>query len=438
MSALIKAYLLLLLFFFYTFIGISGDRDTSATENQKVLSNELSDYKSFEEAEGIIESFMRKWGLTGASVAISRDDQLIYTKGFGYADKEEKIKATPIHSFRIASISKLVTAIAVMKLVEADSFSVDDKVFGKNGILDLPQYGDYTDSRINDITVRHLLIHEGGWHQKYGDHMFMPHYIARYMGEKLPVSKETIIKFGLKKGLHFTPGQAISYSNLGYCILGEIVEKVSGMKYEDYVQKEILHPLHIYGMHITSNRFADKKPHEVKFYDAPGSRTRLSIYNSSVYAPKSYEGTDFETLGAAGGWSASAAELMKLLTVVDGHAIVADILSCSAIDSMTYLENPNKYGFGWVHSDNLGNWWRTGTLSGTSAFMMRRCDGVSFAFITNTSTWRGSKFAYDIKEMMLEAIDNVGWWPDVDLFPFLMNSEDSFVIDKGVEEESSN
>lgn len=403
--------------------------DTTSVQKVQGLSNELSNYTSFEQADHIIEKFLRKWSLTGASVAIVKDDRLIYAKGLGYADKEKKILATPTHSFRVASISKLITAIAIMKLAEDGSISIDDHVFGKTGILNTAPYTGYTDKRFNDITVRHLLIHEGGWHSKYGDQMFMPHYIARFMGEKLPISDETIIRFALKKGLHYTPGSASSYSNLGYCILGKIIEKVSGMPYSEYVQRQILEPLNIYGMHITSNRFANKKPHEVKFYDAPGAPTRLSVYSSSVYAPRTYEGTDFEALGAAGGWSASAAQLMRLLTAVDGHAIIEDILSCNSIDTMTYLENPDKFGFGWMHSDNMGNWWRTGTLSGTSAFMMRRCDGISFAFVTNTSTNRGAKFAYDIKEMMTEAIDSINWWPNEDLFPYLENSEISFIQD---------
>lgn len=402
--------------------------DTAASShpefiNPVAFTNALSDYKSFDKAEAIINGFLRKWGLAGATVAVVRHDQLVYAKGFGYADKEKNVKAGPANTFRVASVSKLVTAIAIMKLVEEGKLNVDDKVFGTGAILDIPAYKDFTDKRYKDITVRHLLIHEGGWHSKYGDQMFMPHYIARYMNAKLPISEETIIRFALKKGLHFAPGTAISYSNLGYCILGKVIEQLSGMPYEQYVSTAVLEPLGIYSMHITSNKFAQKKVREVKHYDAPGSKTRLSIYNSTTYAPKTYEGTDFETLGAAGGWSASASDLMRLLAAVDGRSAVEDVLTCSSIDTMTFLPNPDKFGFGWVHCDTLGNWWRTGTLSGTSAFMMHRADGISFAFVTNTSTWRGSKFAYDIKEMMLQALDTVDWWPSIDLFPYWEASE---------------
>jgi CubicO group peptidase (beta-lactamase class C family) len=397
--------------------------DSSAVESIPAFTNVLSDYKSFDKAEAIMNGFLRKWGLAGATVAVTRHDQLIYAKGLGYADKEKGILASPTNTFRVASVSKLITAIAIMKLVEEGKLTVEDKVFGKGAILDLPIYKDFSDKRFSDITVRHLLIHEGGWHSKYGDHLFMPHYIARYMNSKLPISDETIIRFALKKGLHFIPGTAISYSNLGYCILGKVIEQLSGMSYEQYVNAAVLEPLGIYGMHITSNKFVNKPKREVKYYDAPGSKTRLSVYNSTSYAPKCYEGTDFETLGAAGGWSASGADLLRILAAVNGRSPVEDLLTCSSIDSMTILPSPDKFGFGWVHCDTLGNWWRTGTLSGTSAFMMHRSDGISFTFVTNTSTWRGSKFAYDIKEMMLQALETIDWWPTIDLFPYWSNAE---------------
>lgn len=394
--------------------------DTSSSSHPVLLSNQLSAYPYFGQADHMIRAFMKKWGLAGASVAIAKDGKLLYAKGFGYTDLEKKEPVTPLNTFRIASISKLITAVGIMKLVEQEKISLDDQVFGSDGILN--QYTHCSDKRVYRITVRHLLTHEAGWNNRYGDHMFMPHYIARYMGEKLPIDDNTIIEFALRKGVHFIPGSMNSYSNLGYVILGKIIEKVSGMPYEEYINHEILNPLEIYGMSITSNKYEEKGPYEVKYY-APGARKRLSIYSTAKYAPRTYEGTDFETLGAAGGWVASASQLMKLLTAIDGHAYHEDMLSCNMIDSMTTLDDPDKYCFGWVHSDNCGNWWRTGTLSGTSAFMMRRADGISFAFITNTSTWRAARFAYDIKKMMLDAIDTISWWPSEDLFPCLIDSE---------------
>lgn len=179
-------------------------------------------------------------------VAIARQGKLVYARGFGYADTAAGIETQPYSKFRVASISKLVTAVAVMKLMEEGKLSLDDKVFGPDGILNDSCYCYPRDKRVFNISVAHLLSHEGGWSQRYGDQMFMPHVIAREMKCSLPVDTRTIVRFALSKRLHFTPGTGRSYSNLGYSILGLVIEKISGMPYEDYCTTAIFEPLGIY------------------------------------------------------------------------------------------------------------------------------------------------------------------------------------------------
>lgn len=215
------------------------------------------DYSEFDRAFG---SFLRKWNIAGASVAVSEGGKLVFAKGYGLADTTDSVSVEPYHRFRIASISKLVTAVAIMKLCEEGKMTPGDRVFGPEGILDDPEFSEPKDKRAFNITVTHLLNHEGGWSQRYGDQMFMPHVVADAMGVPTPVSTSTIVRFALGKRLHFTPGQGRSYSNLGYSILGLVVEKVSGMGYEEYCQKNILEPLGIYDMVLAKNLPEDKAP----------------------------------------------------------------------------------------------------------------------------------------------------------------------------------
>ncbi len=130
---------------------------------------------------------------------------------------------------------------------------MEDKVFGPDGILNDPYFDDPKDKRVYDITVEQLLSHEAGWTQRYGDQMFMPLVVAEKMGVKPPVDTKTIVRFALDKRLHYTPGMGRAYSNLGYSVLGLVVEKVSGMSYEKYCRKAILEPLGIYDMTIAGN-----------------------------------------------------------------------------------------------------------------------------------------------------------------------------------------
>src|SRR5699024_9457992 len=126
------------------------------------------------EVDSAMNQLLRDWRIAGASVAIVKEGQLIYAKGFGYADKDEEEKVTPNHLFRIASVSKLITAVAVMRLHEEGKVDLDAKVFGEDGILNDSLYLDIRDKKMRDITVQHLLQHEGGWSSRVPDLMFEP------------------------------------------------------------------------------------------------------------------------------------------------------------------------------------------------------------------------------------------------------------------------
>jgi hypothetical protein len=216
------------------------------------LTNTNSSGAEFEECCNIVGSFMKKWTIEGASVAIAKNGKLIYARGFGYADTAAGIEIQPYSKFRIASISKLVTAVAIMKLREEGKLSLEDKVFGPEGILNDSCYCDPKDNRVFNITVAHLLSHEGGWSQRYGDQMFMPQVIACQMKTNLPVDAKTIIRFALSKKLHFTPGTGRSYSNLGYPDLMRLLLAVDGLSYND----DLLSQESINFMTDINNKFA--------------------------------------------------------------------------------------------------------------------------------------------------------------------------------------
>ena len=143
---------------------------------------------------------MDQWEIKGASLAIMKDGKLIYSKGYGYADEENEVKTDVNHIFRIASVSKLITAAGIMKLVENGTLSLDDKVFGEEGILnDTTLYAPVKDKRMNHITVENLLRHQGGFTNRAGDPMFCPIDIAEKMNVPAPADLNTIIKFVLSK-----------------------------------------------------------------------------------------------------------------------------------------------------------------------------------------------------------------------------------------------
>ena len=387
-----------------------------ATGNVR-LTNKDSSGDEFADCDRMIESFLHKWKIAGASVAIARDGRLIFAKGYGYADTVEMTEIQPYNRFRIASISKLVTAVGIMKLHEEGKLLLDNRVFGAEGILDDPFFSNPADKRVYNINVAHLLSHQAGWTQRYGDHMFMPEVVAKQMGIERPVDLKTIIRFALNKRLHFTPGAGKAYSNLGYAILGLIIEKVSGLSYEEYCRQQIFEPLGIYDMALAANLPSKKALFEVTYYEPPGVLRKPSIYGTNEMLPPSYGGNDIETLGGAGAWLATAPDLMRLLLAIDGFETRKDILSEESIRFMT--DNNNGFApVGWRGIIYNGTWWRTGSFPGTAGMLKRQSDGVAWVVLLNSSAWNGPEINTYINNMMSKVIYSIKEWPNRDLFEY--------------------
>lgn len=406
------------------FVSINpGAREKDVTVVDKLvpsnvrLVNSVSSGAEFSDLEKTVNTFLKNWSVAGASVAIAKDGRLVYARGFGYADTTTKEETQPFNKFRIASVSKLVTAVAIMKLNEEGKLSLSDKVFGPDGILNDPYFDNPKDKRVYSITVEHLLSHEGGWTQRYGDQMFMPTVIAHSMGVKAPVDTKTIVRYALNKSLHYTPGKGRSYSNLGYAILGLIVEKVSGMSYQDYCTKEILQPIGVYDMAIAGNLKSDKAPMEVTYYEPSDAHLKPSIYESDVMCFPSYGGNDIESLGGAGGWIATAPDLIRLMLSVDGSDTRPDILGGESIRLMTENENGSA-PIGWKAILNDGTWMRTGSFPGTAAVMKKQVDGFTWVVLLNSSTWNGPSIYSYVNHMMDKIFNQVRVWPEYDLFNY--------------------
>lgn len=382
------------------------------------LSNNLSAYESMQGLDQQIEAFMKKWNIVGASVAVVKDERLIYTKGFGYADKENNVKVEPKHLFRVASVSKLITATAIMKLVDDGVLNLTDTIFGENGILNQKEFLTIKDQKAKGITVKNLLNHTSGWTNKKGDPMFQNLAIAKKMKAELPLKTETVIQYVLEnRKLDYKPGRKSVYSNLGYAVLGLVIEKVSKQTYEDYVLSQILNPIGIYDMRLGKSLAEDRYQNEVKYYGLKGERDVLSSFGTGEMVPKYYGGNSIETLGSAGGWLASPTELMKLVVAIDGFNIRKDILTDESIETMT-KSSKNIRPFGWTGTDKNGYWWRTGTLSGTSALLKREKNGISWVLIINTSPKYGARFPVQINKTLIRGLATINDWPSYDLFDY--------------------
>jgi CubicO group peptidase (beta-lactamase class C family) len=405
--------------FFCLSTSIKAENDTIRDKViiNKPISNQERHYDTFIHVETEVTKLLDHYGITGASMAIVRDGNLLYTKGYGYADKENDIKTLPQHQFRIASVSKLITAVAVFKLIEANVLSLDQQVFGEGGVLDKAIYKAHIyDERINSITIRHLLTHSAGWNpSKKGDPMFNPLLVTEGNDIFVDANLTNLISFALKQGLQHYPGRESHYFNLGYCMLGEIIATVSGTSYEEYVQKAILEPLRIESMALGKNMKKDKLPNEVVYYDY---HKRNSFTGSGKLVPRPYGGTPIELLGPSGGWVANIIDLMKLLNAIDGHDSRPDFLSEESVKEMTKMK-AGILPMGWIAVGKNDDWLRTGTLAGSHALFLRKSNGINYGILANSSTERSHNFSKEMYVAIERGIKKVNYWPDYDLFESL-------------------
>lgn len=424
MKKILVLIILLFVFFFgeialtFSEKGYPSLVDDKEVPFSLMLDNSYSDNEATEVVDAYVESFLKKWKVYGASLAITKDEHLVYAKGFGIANKETGEVLKPGHLFRIASVSKLITAVAIMKLYEEERLDLDDKVFGPEGILNDSIYLDYRDKRVEQITIRHLLNHTAGWSRYSGDPMFSSLYIAHKMKVDAPARFPEVMRYTLSRRLNYMPGSRYSYSNMGYGILGEVVSRISGMPYQDYVMMNMLKPLGIHDMHIGKSYYHEKYSNEVAYHSSAGAMLANSIDGSGEKVPIYYGGNNIELLGPAGGWVASAPELIKFLTAVDGMPEQPDILKPATIAMMTDPGFSGRGLFGWRGSDQHGTWWRTGYLTGSSALMVRQKDGLNWVIMMNTSTFKHSRIHRYVSGMMFGAVSRVKNWPSIDLFEY--------------------
>lgn len=384
------------------------------------------------QSDNLINSFLNNYGIPGATVAIAKDGKIVYMRAFGNSNIANSTPTQPYNLFRIASLSKPITSIAIMKMLQNGQLTMASKIFGAGGILQnhpVLSAANITDTRIYNITVQQLLEHSAGWNRDLNcnpnpttpypyyfsgcDPIVFPLRVTMLTGTPNPVTEEALLTFMLEKGLDFAPGTAYSYSNMGYLVLGEVIEKISGLSYEKYVQDSILAPLGIFDMHIGKNLLANKQEREGEYIG--NGYTNLSVYGTGQSVPWEYGGFCIEAMDAHGGWIASSRDMLKLLTAVDGFSTKPDILNPSAITTMvTPSVNTQYYAKGW-QVNPFNNWWHTGALDGTASEWVRTSGGYSWIIILNKRNITNNNF--------WTAVDNLGWnclaatttWPTWDL-----------------------
>lgn len=389
--------------------------------------------QGLEKIDEIVAKYMADSSAPGASLAITDRGRLVYSRGFGYADVGAREQVKPESLFRIASISKPFTAVAILQLVEQGKLSLDTPIYS---LLDeyepFVKPGVVVDERNSEITIEHLLQHRGGWDRDVSfDAMFMAVPFARNLGARAPAGPTEVIRNMLGLPLDFTPGERYAYSNYGYCLLGRAIEKVTGQSYESYVKEHVLAPCGISYMQLGLSRLEGRREGEVRYYDGRVARSVFADDLNQRVAPP-YGSFHLEGMDAHGGWIASAEDLVRFATALEDRDN-SPLLRGESIDLMVSRPEGraghnedgtparSAYGLGWqLRFDEQGDlelFQHGGSLPGTSTQLVVRKDGRTFAILFNTRNGRGNSRMVDgIVKGLHEAIDQVETWPDRNLF----------------------
>ena len=339
----------------------------------------------------VVQRTMSAQGFPALSFALTHQGRLVFAKAYGYADSAKHEKARTRHRFRIASVSKPITSIAIMRLVDQGMLNLDDPVFGERSILGttygtLP-YG----PGIEDITVRHLLSHTGGgWANDnrdptIGNPGMNRRQLISWTLDNIPLTAE--------------PGSSFLYSNFGFSVLGRVIEAITGQEYSLWVKNNVLTAAGVTGVEVAGDNRSQRKPNEVVYY-----------HHGSV-APHTMK---MARKDSHGGWIARPVDLVRLVVRVDGFSTKADMLSEGSVRTMTIPWKPGaRYALGWWVND-ASNWWHQGGLPGTSSILVRTSGGFSWAATTNSRQNDGKKPNLD--GMMWEVVNSVSVWPTHDLF----------------------
>jgi D-alanyl-D-alanine carboxypeptidase len=293
-------------------------------------------------------------GDLSAGVAVLRNGEELHTAAFGMENPFEARPATVDTRFRIASISKMFTAVAIMQLVDDGSIELDKPFVRQLGVK-----GPFNDPRIASVTVRQLMSHTSGFTASRG--IFFGHGVDTW---------QQAATDALGQVLQFEPGTAFQYSNTNFCLLGLLLEELTDQPFESAIRERVLEPIGI-SAHL-----------------APTFDTEVGDALHPSVPGRNY----METLGPAGGWVTTPRDIAQLAAALRTGSTAPPLLNRATVDAMRVpvsvpVEIPLPIN-GWSYGLGLilfgdGSWGHTGTIESTHAIVVNRPDGLTVSVMVS-------------------------------------------------------
>jgi D-alanyl-D-alanine carboxypeptidase len=351
------------------------------------------------EIDNLISTFIKKYNLPGASLAIAQNEKLVYAKGYGIANIANNEKMTPSHVLRIASCSKAYCGMAIMKLVEQKKLKLSDKVFGNGAILG-EKYGSkvYSD-KVKSINVSQLLHNVSGFFcQTKGDD---------FINRQPALNNSQFLSWAMDNSIfEFDPGKGYHYNNTNFFVASMVVEQLSGMSYANFLKKEIFDIIDDKTANLANNQLP--YPNEVKYYG------QGNLVGNEYFDVERYKG--------AGSSITTATGMLKFALALDGKPTRKDLLNA---DLLAELSTTTSLQTNWAHG--LGIWgdrkYMYGSFPGTRAgWMIEPSTGLTVSLILNGNLdySKGSAyydpFVFAMQDLIVDLISKNRGFQNIDQF----------------------
>ena len=351
--------------------------------------------------------YMTLRDISAGTLAVMKDGVIVYHRAFGWRDAERQNNLPSYTIMRLASVTKPLTAAAIRELINDGLLSLNRRVFNNgnnNGILTFDPFGT-PDSRIYDITVGHLLRHEGGWDRSVaGDLTYRELQIADEMNIDSPPGREATVEWIMGQPLQFDPGSDSEYSNVGYLLLGLIVEEISGDAHLTYLRNNVFAPLGVSANQIEMGYTFDvNQDAREPWYNHNGfadDNVFYPVYHPHEIVPEPYGSWDHEARIGQGGVVANPIAILRFLD--------------------TYQVNGDDIG-GPRPAPGSWNWNHTGSLPGTSTLARQRGDGINYVVMFNKRATYGSSYSSEIRTILDDLLSGIRDWPTTDVTWSTMN-----------------
>lgn len=332
-------------------------------------------FEKLQRIEQMVQEELQKNGAPGAAVAIEQDGKVVFAKGFGFADVENKVSFTAQTVSRIGSISKTFTALALMQLVEQGKVKLDDEVQ-----VYVPSFP----KKSAPITIRQLLGHQGGIRHYKGDEM---------LSAKHYDTVEAALAIFKDDPLVAEPGTKYSYTTYGYNLLSRVVEAASGLSFGEYLQQRIFTPL---GLKQT-------------YLDDPAQliAQRARYYTKRQPGPlRNAPAVDQSNKWGGGGLVSTVEDLLRYAASYDKQTLLkGETIKLMFTPQNTRDGKPTTYGLGWTNALEDGRQrieHTGGSIGATSALALYPDQKTKIAVLVNNDFFTGPAIRTRVAKILFE------------------------------------